>query len=92
MKPKLSTEAMNGLRRFCSDVFHDELLPDDLTSEEGWAWLWFQLADAQDRPEWFPKGKWATIQHIERQLREHAREAIGQHADPLFAMKKEVTI
>ena len=34
------------------------------------AWLVLLLKECEDRPEWFPKGKWATIQHIEGQINE----------------------
>lgn len=27
------------------------------------------LRGLDDRPDWFPRGKWATIQHVEAQLR-----------------------
>jgi hypothetical protein len=33
-----------------------------------WAWITFLLRAAPDRADWFPKGKWATIQVIEDQL------------------------
>jgi hypothetical protein len=36
------------------------------------AWLWFVLREMPDTPERFPHGKWATLQHIESQLRECA--------------------
>ena len=32
------------------------------------AWLVLLLKKCEDRPEWFPRGKWATIQHIEQQI------------------------
>lgn len=55
-----------GLRRFLED--HDG---DDgrLNAPiESWAFLFFQLREAEDKPEWFPSGKWATIQHLESLL------------------------
>jgi hypoxanthine phosphoribosyltransferase len=40
--------------------------------ETEWAWIVFQLRVAEDRPEWFPKGKSATIQIIEKWLYDEA--------------------
>src|SRR4051812_31245908 len=37
---------------------------------ERMAWLVLLLRWIPDKPAWFPKGKWATIQHIESQLSE----------------------
>jgi hypothetical protein len=37
-----------------------------------WVWITFQLRVAEDRPEWFPKGKFATIQVIEQWLYEES--------------------
>jgi hypothetical protein len=48
-------------------------LDQDVYGVEGadrMAWLVLLLKRCEDRPEWFPKGKWATIQHIEKQLDE----------------------
>lgn len=71
----LSTQAQEGLRRFCAAVHDDELMLDAIASlPEQWAWIWFQLREAEDRLEWFPKGKWATIQVIEETLRKEAQE------------------
>lgn len=32
------------------------------------AWLWFVLHHVPDDERWFPRGKWATMQHMEAQL------------------------
>lgn len=62
----LSTLAQHGLRSWAIAIHHDELLFDGLASSpKDWSWLWFQLREAEDKPEWFPKGKWATLQVIE---------------------------
>ncbi len=45
---------------------------------ESWAWLWFQLRAAEDRPEWFPSGKWATLQHLGMLLDECAKVSLEQ--------------
>jgi hypothetical protein len=36
------------------------------------AWVWFVLRKLPDSPSTFPRGKWATIHHIEAQLEELA--------------------
>ena len=43
---------------------------------ERMAWLVLLLKKCADRADWFPRGKWATIQHIERQLDEAVDEWI----------------
>lgn len=40
------------------------------------AWLTFVLKEVKDEARTFPRGKWATIQHIEEQLTEAAKEEI----------------
>lgn len=40
----------------------------EVETVERMAWLVLLLKKCEDRPEWFPRGKWATIQSIERQL------------------------
>lgn len=62
---------IQGLRRFLED--HDG---DDgrLNAPiESWAFLFFILREAQDKPEWFPSGKWVTIQRLESLLVEAAK-------------------
>ena len=39
-----------------------------IESPERMAWIVWLLRRLEDRPEWFPRGKWATVQEIERQL------------------------
>ncbi len=38
------------------------------------AWLWFVAQEIEDNEDTFPRGKWATLQHIEAQLRATAKE------------------
>lgn len=58
---QLSPQAQDGLRQFAKAVHGDELMLDAINSlPESWASLVCQLHVAADRPEWFPKGKWAT--------------------------------
>lgn len=63
----------HGLERFCEDNDCNGLLDGSL---EVSAWLYFLLREAEDREEWFPLGKWATIQRLEGLLTEAA--ASGQ--------------
>jgi hypothetical protein len=70
---KLSAQAQEGLRRWAADVHDDELLFDAIGGNpEQWAWIYFQLQACEDSPEWFPKGRWATIQAIGMFLLEEA--------------------
>jgi hypothetical protein len=58
----LSSSAAEGIGR---------ALDQDVYGVEGadrMAWLVLLLKKCEDRPEWFPRGKWATIQHIEGQI------------------------
>ena len=69
-----SVEARAGLRRWACEALDDELAFDGIASlPEHWAWMWFLLREAEDRPEWFPKGKFATLQFLEQRLVEEAR-------------------
>lgn len=73
---QLSPDAQEGLRRWAHDVHGDELMLDAIGSiPEHWAWMSFLLRCSDDRPEWFPRGKFATIQIIEQHLIDEAKEA-----------------
>jgi len=75
-----SAEAWAGLSVWCEalDGGLDDRLRD--CTPENWAWIWFQLRRAADRLEWFPRGKWATLQHIERLLNECAQASVDTAA------------
>jgi len=64
-----------GLRRWCEAADDGPFPADrlDVSAPENWAWIFFELRQATDRPEWFPHGKWATIQHIGNLLDECAK-------------------
>jgi hypothetical protein len=47
---------------------------------ERMAWVVLILRRLDDRPEWFPRGKWATIQSIDDQLQSAAIERAGELA------------
>jgi hypothetical protein len=73
----LSREAQHGLSLWANHAHRDELLFDDNASApEFWSWICYQLQASQDRPEWFPKGKSATIQAIQSRLLEEALESL----------------
>lgn len=62
MTVSLSTSAAAGIGlALDQDVYGVE-------TPERMAWLVLLLKKCEDRPEWFPHGKWATIQNIEKQL------------------------
>jgi len=75
VKIVLSDEAQTGLRRWALEVLDDEFALDELSMER-WAWVCVVLRVSPDHPRWFPKGKFATIQHIEAQLLEIATEVL----------------
>lgn len=64
-----------GLRAFC-EHFHGHASVLDSGAAEQWAWLTFQLSQAPDKEEWFPSGKWATIQRIQDLLAMEAKESL----------------
>lgn len=68
----LNQLSQQGLRKWGQDKHGDEMLFEGITVEN-WAWLWFQLRESEDRAEWFPSGKWATIQFIEERLAYQAK-------------------
>lgn len=70
---QLSAEAQEGLREWAKHQHNDLLWFDDFgNSMPEMAWACVQLRVAEDRPEWFPKGKFATIQIIEGWLYDEA--------------------
>jgi len=58
----LSERTVDALNLLDIGSFYGVMLPDDI------AFTVLILRRLEDRPEWFPRGKWATIQEIERQL------------------------
>lgn len=78
----LSVLAQNGLTRWAKDVHDDELMLEAISSlPENWAWVWFQLRYAIDKPEWFPCGKWATLQRIESFLNEEVARSLSERKE-----------
>lgn len=68
---QFSSVAQQGLRLWAKEALADELAVDG-TAAEHWAWIYFLLQVSEDRPEWFRKGKWATIQVLGGQLLKEA--------------------
>jgi len=74
---RLSEETQEGLRRWAKDQLWDESFWDGIDSSPAdWAFAWFRLRVAEDRPRWFPRGKWATLQVIEDFLLAEARRLL----------------
>lgn len=68
-------KTVQGIRRYLEDHDgYDERLSGPI---ETWALLFFELRQAEDRTEWFPSGKWATIQRLEELLNEATNKHIG---------------
>jgi hypothetical protein len=61
---QLSIPTQDALRSWAKEVMGDKLHLDGIDTR-GWAWIAHCLRVSEDRPEHFPKGKWATIQFIE---------------------------
>jgi hypothetical protein len=73
---EFSRDTQDGLKALC---LRYELWELDTQLPEWWAALAFILRQAPDDPEFFPKGKWATIQQIERRLDEWANDRLQHH-------------
>jgi len=72
---RLSPSTAEGIGRALDQDFCRQELPDRM------AWIVLLLMKVRDCPEFFPNGKWATIQAIQHQLNETVTEAaktIGQ--------------
>jgi hypothetical protein len=79
---KLTDAAQEGVMRFLGETRAEGVSKlddweDPVGRHAAWAWVAFLLRAAQDEPKWFPKGKWATIQEIERQLIDDAKSRVA---------------
>ena len=64
-------KTQQGFMAFCIATDCPELLASGLP--EYWALLYyFKLRKAKDCAEWFPSGKWATLQRLEQLIEEAA--------------------
>jgi hypothetical protein len=60
-------KTQQGMAVFCDDNECLGLI-DTRAPLNQWALLYFKLRKAKDRAEWFPSGKWATLQRLEQLL------------------------
>ena len=73
----LSQQAVDGLSAIGIGDFTPCELPERM------AWIALVLRSVPDNPLWFPRGKWATIQHIHKQVEDAAAVvAAGAIAGP----------
>ena len=63
----LTSKAIEGMERALDQDFYRVELPERM------AWIVLQLRHIEDTEEFFPMGKWATIQSIESQLEKAAK-------------------
>ena len=71
LESDFNRQTIYGLRNFLQDHDgHDSRLNAPV---ESWAFLYFQLREAEDKGTYFPSGKWATIQRLESLLMECAK-------------------
>lgn len=67
-----------GLQDFCSHYFKFPDYPLDVMMQpEDWAKLFFLMQAAPDNYQFFPSGKWATIQALETKLNEYAHDTVN---------------
>ena len=70
----LSPSASAGIQSLGFDDIGDH----GTVNFERMAWIALVLRSVPDSPQTFPRGKWATIQSIERQLWQAARDAAAE--------------
>jgi len=63
----LTSQAIVGMERALAEDFGHVEFPERM------AWIVLQLRYIEDTEEFFPMGKWATIQSIESQLEKAAK-------------------
>lgn len=61
----LNRATVNGLKRIIEDKGWEEIHGHSYIRAEYAAWLTFALRKVEDRIDWFPSGKWATIQKLQ---------------------------
>lgn len=79
----LSESDQAGLRNWAEYAYGDSLALDEIKDfAAGWAWVWFELREAEDRPEWFPHGKNTILDIIEASLKVEAQAEETLHERP----------
>ena len=63
----LTSQAIEGMERALAEDFGHVEVPERM------AWIVLQLRYIEDTEDFFPMGKWATIQSIESQLEKAAK-------------------
>jgi len=63
----LSSKVAEGITLLLNQDFNCVEIPERM------AWIVYLLKEAPDTEEYFPMGKWATIQAIEFQLKRYAK-------------------
>ena len=71
---ELSHAVADGLSLALDQDFYRFELPERM------AWMVLVLRKLEDKDEWFPRGKWATLQNIEAQLETAAKEFVEELA------------
>jgi len=70
MTVKLSSAAVEGISKALNQDFYRVETPERM------AWVSILLKKLDDTEDWFPHGKWGTIQNIDRQVNICANETI----------------
>lgn len=78
MLSKLSYVARAAIKDYCSAHNLSELCEGSTHDAQSCAWLYFLLRQAPDYAEWFPRGKWATLQVLEASIDEQAKVEAAQ--------------
>jgi len=68
MLSELSWVARSAIQEFCKHHDLEALYEGACHDAECCAWLFFILQSAPDKVDWFPRGKWATLQALEGHL------------------------
>ena len=77
--PNVDSVNINGLSDLSRTAITNALFDDGWDVGKSWidfdtcCGIWFRLKFAEDSPELFPKGKWATLQHLEQLISEAVR-------------------
>jgi hypothetical protein len=69
-KYKLSQATRDAIENAMWDSGMEGMVGGYWGSFEAFCGLFFRLKYAEDSPELFPKGKWATLQHMEELIQE----------------------
>lgn len=86
---RFSPKVQDGLRLWCQEAHGAEpSWLDNMTKAVDWAWVYFLLLASENRMEWFPYGKAATLSHLAQQLIEAAGPLVGRTSIPGDAVRE----